>query len=132
MNGKWIHCKTCNVKIRVCSQFSLTEWKMHTGSVKYNELTNSKALKNCQKLTKIFSKKRLIEKTSPQSTTPSKKCNKIISCTGLYYGNNSDLLPLYAKYKKENEMSKSIQILCNNAKWSTHSIDCTGEKVHGH
>ena len=33
--------------------------------------------------------------------------------------------------KKEDEVSKSIQILCNNAKWSTHSIDCTGEKVRG-
>ena len=31
--------------------------------------------------------------------------------------------------KKEDELSKSIQILCNNTKWSTHSIDCTGEKV---
>ena len=57
VNGKWIHCKTCNVKIRVCSQFSLTEWKMHTSGVKHNELTNSKALKNCKKFTKFFAKK---------------------------------------------------------------------------
>ena len=101
VNGKWIHYKTCNVKIRIRSQFSLTEWKMYTGGVKHNELPNSKALKNCQKPTKFFfKKKRLIEKTSPQSTIPPKKCNKIISCPGFYYGNNSDLLPLYAKYKK--------------------------------
>ena len=64
MNGKWIRCKICDVKIRVQCQFSLTEWKTHTNGVKHLELTNSKVLKNCQKLTKIFPKKRLIEKTT--------------------------------------------------------------------
>ena len=37
VNGKWIHCKTCDVRIRVHSQFSFIEWKMHTDGVKYNE-----------------------------------------------------------------------------------------------
>ena len=116
VNGKWIHCETCDVNIRVHSQFSLTEWKTHTDGVKHNESTNSKVLKNCQNLTKFVPKKRLIEKTSQQSTAPHKKRNKIISCLGFYYGNDSDLLPIYVKYKKEDEMSKSVQILCNNGR----------------
>ena len=57
VKGKWIHCKTCNVIIKVHSQFSFTEWNMHTDGVKHNELANSKALKNIHKLT-IFFKKR--------------------------------------------------------------------------
>ena len=57
VNGKWILCKICNVKIRICSQYSLTEWKMHIHGVKHNEIANSKVLKKCQKLTKFFPKK---------------------------------------------------------------------------
>ena len=116
VNGKWIHCKTCDVKVRICSQFLLTEQKTHTDGVKHNDLTNSKVLKNCQKVSKFFPKKRLIEKTPQQSTASPKKHNKIISYQGFYYGNNSDLLTIYAKYKKEDEMSKSVQILCNNGR----------------
>ena len=56
-NGKWIHCETCNVRIRVRSQFSITEWQMHTDGVKHNELTNSIALNDVPKLTKFFKKK---------------------------------------------------------------------------
>ena len=36
-NGKWIHCKTCDVRIRVRSQFSFTEWQMHTDGVKHKQ-----------------------------------------------------------------------------------------------
>ena len=57
VNGKWIHCRTCDVKVRICSQFLLTEQKTHTDGVKHNDLTNSKVLKNCQKVSKFFPKK---------------------------------------------------------------------------
>ena len=49
VKGKWIHCNTYNVIIKICSQFSFTEWNMHTDGVKHNELANSKALKNILK-----------------------------------------------------------------------------------
>ena len=77
VNGKWICCKICDVKIRVRSQFSLTEWKTHIDGVKHNELTNSKVLKNCQKLTKFFPKKRMMGQTPQQTTTPPKKVLKL-------------------------------------------------------
>ena len=68
---------------------------------------------------------------SSNSTDLPKKRKKIFTCPGFYYGNNSELLSLYVKYKKDDEMSRSVKILCNNGKWSTFSIDCTGEKVNG-
>ena len=55
----------------------------------------------------------------------------MVSCPGFYYGNNSDLVSVYTKYEKKDEMSDSIKISCNNGKWSIYSINCTGEQVHG-
>ena len=78
MNGKWIRCKIYDVKIRVWCQFSLAECKKHTDGVKHLELTNSKVLKNCKKLTKFFPKKRLIEKISQQSYSPPKSVKTLL------------------------------------------------------
>ena len=103
VHGKWILCKICNIKIRIRAQYSLTEWKTHLDSVRHNELSKSKVLRSCQKLTDFFPKKRLMEKTEIQSPAPPKKRNKIISCPGFHYSNNSDYLSLYAKYQKEDK-----------------------------
>ena len=56
VHGKWIHCKICNVRIRIRAQYSLTEWKTHLDSVRHNELSNSKVLRSCQRLTDFFPK----------------------------------------------------------------------------
>ena len=45
-NGKWIHCKICDVRIRVRSQFSMSEWQIHTDGIKHTQLSNANALKN--------------------------------------------------------------------------------------
>ena len=73
VNGKWIHCKTCNVTIKIRSQFSFTEWNMHTDGVKHNELANSKALKNTPKLTKFFKKRKDNTNTLSKKIAPPKK-----------------------------------------------------------
>ena len=131
-NGKWIRCKICDIRIKVCSQFSVTKWQMHTDGVKHKELANSDAVKNIQKLTTFFKRKSDSTNEASKSVSPAKKQHKTVSCPGFYYGNNSDLVPLYAKYKKKDEMSDSIKISCNNGKWSIYSINCTGEQVNGH
>ena len=130
-NGKWICCKLCDVRIKVRSQFSITEWQMHTDGLKHKELANSKAVKNTPKLTTFFKRKTDSKNAASKSVSPPPKKCKTVSCPGFYYGNNSDLVPLYAKYKKKDEMSDSIKISCNNGKWSIYSIYCTGEQVHG-
>ena len=130
-HGKWIHCKTCDVKIKVRCQFSLTEWRFHIDSIKHTELANSTALKDVPKITNFFTKKQVNKISLPQRACPPKKRKKIITCPGFYYGNNSELLSLYAKYKMEDQITPAIQIRCNNGVWSTFSIDCTGEKVIG-
>ena len=45
VNGKWIHCKMCDVRIKVRSQFCVTKWQMYTDGVKHKELDNSNAVK---------------------------------------------------------------------------------------
>ena len=66
VNGKWIHCKTCNITIKILSQFSFLEWNMHTNGIKHNELANSKALKNTPKLTTFFKKRKDNTNFSPK------------------------------------------------------------------
>ena len=100
VNGKWIHCKMCDVRIKIRSQFSFIEWNMHTDGVNHNELANSKALKNIPKLTKFFKKRKDITNSFPQKIASPKKRPKIITYPGFHYDNNSDLVHLYAKYKK--------------------------------
>ena len=51
------------------------------------------------------------------------------SCVGFSYGQNTDLLPLYDKYKRKDSVNDSLNIACNFGKWSIHSIECTGEQV---
>ena len=104
---------------------------MHTDGVKCNELVNSKALKNIPKLTTFFKKRKDNTNLLSQKNALPKKRPKVITCPGFHYGNTSDRLPLYAKYKKDDEMSKTVNSLNNNGQWSIYSIDCTGEKVIG-
>ena len=104
---------------------------MHTNGVKYNELTNSTTLKNIPKLTTFFKKRKDNTNLLPQKDDSPRKRPKIITCPGFHYGNNSDLVPLYAKYKKDDEMSKTVNVFSNNGQWSIFSVECTGEKVIG-
>ena len=82
INGKWIRCKICDIKIKVRCQFSFTEWQMHTDGVRHNKLVdyNSTELKNVPKLTTFFTK-RTRENTDSltKSTALPKKRPKIIS-----------------------------------------------------
>ena len=47
----------------------------------------------------------------------------------IFYGRNTDLLPLYDKYKRKDSVNDSLYIACKFGKWSIHSIECTGELV---
>ena len=128
-NGKWIHCKICDLRIRVRSQFSSTEWQLHTEGVKHSRLSTTKALKNVPKLTTFFQTQKKHNISSPNPSTQPKKRSKTNSCPGFFYGQNTDLLPIYAKYKKDDHMSEITKILSIDGKWSIHSVDCTGEQV---
>ena len=55
-DGKWIECCLCNIRIRVRSQFCLTEWSMHCSGIKHCNLANDKDLKNMPKMTSFFRK----------------------------------------------------------------------------
>ena len=72
-NGKWIHCKLCDVRIKVHSQFSITEWQMHTDGLKHKELAYSNAVKNTQKLTTFFKRKSDSMNVASKSVSPPKK-----------------------------------------------------------
>ena len=77
-NRKRIHCITCNVRIRVRSQFSFTECQLHTNGVKHNELTNSTALKDVPKLTKFFPKKGCLKIHFPTVLVCPKNTRKLL------------------------------------------------------
>ena len=90
VKGKWIHCKMCNVIIKVRSQFSFTEWNMHTDGVQHNQLANSKALKNIPKLTTFFKKekttqicfpKKMIRLRNDQKSSPVQDFTMVITLT---------------------------------------------------
>ena len=51
------------------------------------------------------------------------------SCPGFNYGQNSELLQLYNKYKKSECLNESFIIHYQNVVWSTHSVDCTNEAI---
>ena len=100
-NGKLIHCKICDVRIRVRSQFSSSEWQIHTDGVKHSQLCNTNALKNVPKLITFFKTKQNDNNLSPKPSTPPKKRPKTISCPGFYHGKNSDLLPFMLNTRKQ-------------------------------
>ena len=60
-NGKWIHCKICDVCIRVRSQFSMSEWQIHTDGIKHAQLSNANTLKNVPKITNFFQTKQNVQ-----------------------------------------------------------------------
>ena len=136
---KWIECNICHVKIRIRSQYCYTEWITHCEGVKHCKIANSDTLKKVQKIETFFLKKKkkrpLSEENSSskpvtESQTPDGKRKKTSTCPGFYYGKNTDLLPLYEKYKREDVVNNSINIQCSNGIWSVHSINCTGEQVN--
>ena len=50
--------------------------------------------------------------------------------SSFFYGKNIDLLPLYDKYKRNDDVNSSLNIIRNHGKWSIHSINCNGEHVN--
>ena len=66
---------------------------------------------------------------SEQINNSKSKRQKTDSCVGIFYGQNTDLLPLYDKYKKKDSVNDSLYIACKFGKWSIHSLECTGEEV---
>ena len=72
-NGKWIRCKLCDVRIKVRSQFSITECQIHTDGLKHKELVNYNAVKNTQKLTTFFKRKSDSMNVASKSVSPPKK-----------------------------------------------------------
>ena len=40
------------------------------------------------------------------------------------------MLPLYDKYKRNDDVNGSLNIIHNHGKWSIHSINCNGEQVN--
>ena len=50
-------------------------------------------------------------------------------CPGFNYGKNPELLQLYNKYNKEDDVNSSILIHCKNGVWSVHASDCYNEAV---
>ena len=103
--GRWIVCNICNIKIRCRSQFCFPEWVSHCSGVRHSKIANCEILKKNPRIDTFFKKREATEMTVPvdasdkkkDSNGKRKKCN---SCTGFYYGQNTDLLPLYDKYKK--------------------------------
>ena len=133
--GKWIECNICHIKIRIRSQFCFTEWVTHCAGVKHCKIANSDTLKNAQRIETFFKKRILFEKSSTSNPVTETKVSeakrqKTSSCPGFYYGKNTDLLPLYEKYKREDDVNASLNIQCSNGIWSIHSMNCTGEQVN--
>ena len=122
-DGKWIECCLCNIRIRVRSQFCLTEWSMHCSGTKHCNLADGKDLKNVPKMTSFFQKKHnnntisdnIICNTS--CSVPKKR--KIASCPGFYFGKNLDLVPLYSKYKKK-DLAKTAKTQPCHGDWNTN------------
>ena len=97
-------------------------------------MANRLDLSGTSKLTNFFKPK---EKDLSNSSK-SKKCElqsnnkrrKIqSSCPGFSFGNNEELVNLYNKYKKLDNLNKQISIVFRDRKWSVHSVNCTGECV---
>ena len=85
-NGKWIHCKICDVRIRVRSQFSMSEWQIHTDGIKHTQLSNANALKNVPKITNFFQTKQNDNNSSQKTTTPPRKRQKKILVQVFFMG----------------------------------------------
>ena len=55
INGRWIECGLCNVKIKVRATFGFTEWEHHCASNKHCEqLKHHLGNENMTKLTSYF------------------------------------------------------------------------------
>ena len=132
--GKWIECVICDVKMSVRSQYCFTEWDTHCSGVRHSKIVSSKAIHNVKKIDSFFKKRSLTETNSSVNSAikkqPSPKRPKINTCPGFYYGKNTDLLPLYDKYKRKDSVNDSINIIRNHGQWSIHSINCMGEQVN--
>ena len=59
-----------------------------------------------------------------QSFEETKINNKMPS---IWLWENSDFLQLYKKDKKNDDLSKSISIVCNDGVWNIYLIECTTE-----
>jgi len=133
--GKWIKCKVCNLTIKVRAQYGHTEWEHHCSSSKHCTLLRNNLLLANTKITNFFGSSNIDD----CEITPSlnndvnyrspKKTKLTPRCPGFSYGKNTDLLPLYDKYQKLDDVSKKNFIQCISGKWSIHSIDCTKEAV---
>ena len=47
-----------------------------------------------------------------------------------FNGQNTDLLPLYDRYKRKDSVNDSLYIVYKFGIWSIHSLECTGEEVN--
>ena len=130
-NGKWICCKVCNIKIKIRSQFSTTEWKHHCESSNHCCAVRNLENNNNSKMTSFYQPvPQNLNNTFADNWTDGNpritKRQKITeSCPGFAYRKNADLLPLYEKYKKQDDINKSISIVCRDGKWSIHDAKCT-------
>ena len=127
--GKWIECGVCNQTIKIRATFGFTEWLNHCSSTKHSSVLQTTEMNNSTtKLTKYFSIKPGEKRAPSNSKFTSTKRNKTVQrCPGFSYGKNSDLLQLYNKYQKIDELSAATMIVCQDGKWSFHSKDCTHE-----
>ena len=62
--------------------------------------------------------------------SPRKRCKTTTPCVGFYYGKNSDLLSLYKKYKKEDDVNAIISICFTNGRWTIYSTDYMEEAIN--
>ena len=109
VNGRWIECRLCNVRIKVRATFGFTEWEHHCASTKHcDKLKHHLKTGSMNKLTSYFhtssgtkNKNMGLAIESPSvSSPPQKKTKFTIPCPGFSYGKNPELLHLYSKYKK--------------------------------
>ena len=134
--GKWLTCKICHTTLKIRAPFSSTEWLLHRESAKHKHNLNNTTLKNNTKVTTYFKpigetqNNMTSSKSQSEMSRPTKRCKVIKTCPGFAYGKNSDLLPLYHKYKREDDLSNQISIVCQNGRWTIHSVHCTNEWVN--
>ena len=123
INGRWIECGLCDVKIKVRATFGFTEWEHHCASNKHcHKVKDHLGTEGMTKLTKYFdtSKVKNNNNTSlPNKSTSiksplSEKSKMSNPCPGFYYVKNPEFLHLYSKYKKKDTLNESILIQYRN------------------
>ena len=77
-------------------------------------------MKSVPKLTKFFKKRKENTNSLSKSIALPKKRPKIITCQGFYYGNNSDLVPINAKYKKDDSLLSRIKFRIRRMESNLH------------